>query len=159
MDRKGRRFVFSTTMEYALRAAVYLAAQAGKPCINQDIAREMQVPVGYLAKVLQNLRRAGIVKSQRGLNGGFVLSRPATEITILDVVNAVDPVPRIKQCPLGLKEHRHQLCPLHSQLDAAAACVEKAFAEHTIEEMVVHAGTSNDPRKKLDVFARVLPTP
>jgi len=149
--------MFSVTMEYALRATVYLAAQNGKPCVNHEIAEAMQVPVGYMAKVLQGLRRADILKSQRGLRGGFVLSRPASKITILDVVNAVDPVPRIRKCPLGLKEHKSQLCPLHAQLDAAAAHVEEAFASHTIDEMVINAGTEKDPRKKLDVFARQLP--
>lgn len=141
--------MFSATMEYALRAIVFLAAQGGKPSINQEIAGAMQVPVGYMAKVLQNLRRAELVKSQRGLKGGFVLARPASEITILDVVNAVDPVPRIKKCPLGLKEHEKQLCPLHKQLDNAAAMVEKVFADHTIEELVITAGPDSDPLKKL----------
>lgn len=148
--------MFSQTMEYALRAAVYLAAQEGKPCVNHEIAAAMQVPEGYLAKVLQSMRRAGVVNSQRGLKGGFVLSRPAKEITILDVVNAVDPVPRITQCPLGLKEHKNQLCPLHKQLDSAAEMVEKVFAEHSIDDMVVSSG--KNPRKKLDVFARAFPS-
>lgn len=143
-------------MEYALRATVYLAAQHGKPCVNHEIAAAMQVPAGYLAKVMQNLRRAGIVTSQRGLKGGFELSRPATEITILDVVNAVDPVPRIMQCPLGLKEHAHQLCPLHKQLDSAAAMVEAVFADHTIEEMVVNVPTDKSGKTKPDIFARVV---
>lgn len=144
-------------MEYALRAAVYLAAQSGRACVNHEIAREMQVPEGYMAKVLQGMRRAGIVNSQRGLKGGFVLSRPATRITILDVVNSVDPIPRIRQCPLGLKEHKHKLCPLHKQIDVAAEMVEKVFSAHTIDDMVVNAGTAKDPRKKIDVFARMFP--
>ena len=149
--------MFSATMEYALRATVYLAAQSGRPCISQEIAQAMQVPAGYMAKVLQGLRRANILNSQRGLKGGFVLNRPASQITILDVVNAVDPVPRIKQCPLGLKEHRHQLCPLHKQLDLAAESIEKVFASHTIEEMVVNVSNGEDAKKKVDVFARALP--
>ncbi len=149
--------MFSATMEYALRATVYLAAQDGKPCVNHEIAAAVQVPADYLAKVLQNLRRAGIVQSRRGLKGGFVLSRPASEITVLEVVNSVDPVPRILQCPLGLKEHRHQLCPLHEKMDEAAAMIEKIFSENTIEQMVMNTGTDKDPRKKLDVFARVAP--
>lgn len=146
--------MFSATMEYALRAVVFLAAQNGKPCVNHEIAAAMQVPTGYMAKVLQNLRRAGLVKSQRGLKGGFLLARASTEITILDVVNSVDPVPRITQCPLALKEHKDQLCPLHAQLDKAAAMVEEVFGDHTIEEMVITAGTDADPIKKLDVFAK-----
>jgi Rrf2 family protein len=141
-------------MEYALRAVVFLAAQDGKPSVNHEIAAAMQVPVGYMAKVLQNLRRAGLVKSQRGLRGGFVLGRAASEITILDVVNSVDPVPRITQCPLGLKEHRHQLCPLHKQLDNAAALMEQVFADHTIEELVITSGSTSDPMQKLELLGK-----
>ena len=136
-------------MEYALRAVVYLAAQDGKAAVNHEIAAAMQVPVGYMAKVLQNLRRAGLVKSQRGLRGGFVLGRSPSEMTILDVVNSVDPVPRIKKCPLGLKEHQLQLCPLHKQLDKAAALMEEVFAAHTIEELVITSGSDSDPLKKI----------
>lgn len=146
--------MFSATMEYALRAVVYLAAQNGKPSVNHDIATAMQVPVGYMAKVLQNLRRAGLVKSQRGLRGGFLLARPAADITILDVVNSVDPVPRILKCPLGLKEHKDLLCPLHKQLDNAAALVEQVFGDHTIEELLITSGPDSDPLKKLDAFVR-----
>lgn len=149
--------MFSATMEYALRAVVYLAAQSGRACVSQEIAEAMQVPQGYMAKVLQNLRRSGILHSQRGLNGGFVLKRPADKITILDVVNAVDTVPRVKSCPLGLKEHRHQLCPLHKQLDEAGACIERVFSSHTIDAMVVNSDSGKDPRSKVDVFARSLP--
>jgi Rrf2 family nitric oxide-sensitive transcriptional repressor len=109
------------------------------------------VPVGYMAKVLQNLRRAGLVKSQRGLRGGFVLGRSASEITILDVVNSVEPVPRIKQCPLGLEEHSKQLCPLHKQLDNAAALMEEVFAAHTIEELVITSGSDKDPLKRISL--------
>jgi Rrf2 family protein len=144
-------------MEYALRATVFLAAQNGKPCVNHEIAAAMQVPVGYMAKVLQNLRRAGIVNSQRGFRGGFVLSRPAQKISILDVVKAVDAIPRITSCPLGLKEHRNELCPLHRQLDDAAAAIEKIFAENSIDDMVVKDDGNSDPMKKVDVFARMLP--
>lgn len=144
--------LFSATMEYALRAMVFLAAQEGRPCVNHEIAGAMQVPVGYMAKVLQNLRRAGLVKSQRGLRGGFVLGRPASEITILDVVNSVEPVPRITHCPLGLKEHEHQLCPLHKQLDNAAALVEQVFSAHTLEELVLTAGSDSDPLKKVSAL-------
>lgn len=146
--------MFSATMEYALRAVVFIAAQNGKPCVNHEIAAAMQVPVGYLAKVLQNLRRAGIVKSQRGLKGGFVLSKAPSEITILDVVNSVDPVPRIFKCPLGLEEHKHQLCPLHKQLDKAAAMIEKVFGDHTIEQMVVTSGSDSDPLKKISLIQK-----
>lgn len=132
----GELIVFSQTVEYALRAIVLLASQPHTPMTAQRIAERTQVPAGYLSKVLQNLARAELVRSQRGVHGGFVLARSAEELTILDVVNAVDPIRRIKSCPLGLAAHAKQLCPLHSRLDEALAHIEQVFAESSIAEMI-----------------------
>ena len=66
--------MISQTAEYALRAIVYLADQGGVARTTSEIAETTQVPAGYLAKVMQSLCRAGLVKSQRGLNGGFKLA-------------------------------------------------------------------------------------
>ena len=93
--------MFSQTAEYALRAVVFLAAQDGVPRTTQEIARATQVPTGYLSKVMQGLGRARLVLSQRGLHGGFTLARPAAELTVLDIIQAVDPIQRIRSCPLG----------------------------------------------------------
>jgi Rrf2 family protein len=133
--------LISQTAEYALRAVVHLAnstQQEGR--ISEtlpEIADATRVPSGYLSKVLQQLARAEIVNSQRGIGGGFKLSRPADQITIYDVVNAVDEVPRIRTCPLGIAEHV-RLCPLHRKLDAAMAHVEQAFQNTTIAELVTN---------------------
>jgi len=124
------------TTEYALRVTVYLASLGGNPATIAQIAAATQTPEGYLAKVLRNLALAKLVRSQRGLHGGSVLARPADAITVLDVVQAVDPIQRIKQCPLGIKSHGVNLCPLHRRLDEAIAMVEKAFARSSIAELV-----------------------
>lgn len=128
--------MFSQTVEYALRAAVYLADQASEPQTTEQIAAVTRVPHAYLSKVLQGLARGGIVTSQRGLHGGFVLARPAARITILEVVNAVDPIRRIRECPLGFASHGVNLCPLHRRLDDALASVEKAFGDSTLAEVL-----------------------
>ncbi|NUQ01687.1 MAG: Rrf2 family transcriptional regulator, partial [Armatimonadetes bacterium] len=94
--------MISQTAEYALRAIVCLAAQPEGRLTTPQIAGATRVPAGYLSKVLQLLGRAGLVRSQRGLGGGFVLARPAELISVLDVVNAVDPIQRITGCPLEL---------------------------------------------------------
>src|SRR4051794_21543855 len=107
--------MISQTAEYALRAVVYLAFHKGEPRTVRQLAEPTQVPEGYLAKVMQGLSRAGLVRSQRGLHGGFTLAVPADELTVYDVVQAVDPIHRIKHCPLGLKGHVN-LCPLHRRL-------------------------------------------
>lgn len=128
--------MISQTAEYALRAVVYLADQAGEPRTNLQIAEATQVPTGYLAKVMQGLSRARVVNSQRGLNGGFTLKRSPDELTVLEVVNAIDPIRRIHECPLGLPSHGKNLCPLHQRIDNAAAAVEEAFGDTTISELL-----------------------
>ena len=127
--------MFSQTAEYALRAVVYLASQGGAAQTTQQIAEATRVPAGYLAKVMQGLSRADLVHSQRGLHGGFSLTRPADELTVLDVVRAVDPLRRIRSCPLGIKGHVN-LCPLHRRLDQAVALVEDALQRSTIAELL-----------------------
>ena len=67
--------MFSQTVEYALRAAVCLAAKAGEPATTEEVAERTRVPAPYLAKILQGLVRAGLVKSQRGVGGGVTLAR------------------------------------------------------------------------------------
>jgi Rrf2 family transcriptional regulator, nitric oxide-sensitive transcriptional repressor len=128
--------MFSQTVEYALRAAVYLASKTGMPPTNERISAVTKVPAAYLSKVLQNLNRAGIVQAQRGIHGGFSLARIPARLTILEVVNAVEPIQRIRVCPLGLKSHGVKLCPLHKRLDDALAQVERAFAETTLAEIL-----------------------
>jgi Rrf2 family protein len=128
--------VISQTAEYALRAVVHLAAGPSAPRTTRQIAAATRVPAPFLSKVMQGLGRAGLVRSQRGLRGGFKLARDPAELTILDVVNAVDPLRRIRGCPLDLPEHGLNLCPLHRRLDDAAALVEDAFRQTTVAELL-----------------------
>jgi Rrf2 family protein len=134
--------MISQTVEYALRAMVYLADQSPSPRTTGQIARATKVPTAYLSKVLQSLNRAGLVHSQRGLHGGISLTRKPADVTILEVVNGVDPIERIQTCPLGLKAHGVHLCPLHRRLDNALALVEDAFAETTLAEVLAEPTSS-----------------
>lgn len=127
--------MFSQTAEYALRAVVFLASQEGKPRTTQEIATATKVKIAYLSKVMQSLGRKGLVQSQRGLHGGFTLARPADELTVLDIIMAVDPIQRIKSCPLGIKGHIN-LCPLHRRLDLAMKLVEDALQKSTLAELL-----------------------
>lgn len=127
--------MISQTAEYALRAIVALATRNNAGTTAQDLAQHSQVPADYLSKVLNSLCRAGIITSQRGRGGGFQSIKPATELTVLEVVQAVDPLKRIKHCPLGLPEHAETLCPLHRKLDDAVRHVEEAFGSTTIESL------------------------
>lgn len=136
--------MFSQTVEYALRAVVYLASRAPESCTTAQIAEATRVPKDYLSKILQGLARGGIVRTQRGVGGGVSLAREPADLTILDVVNAVEPesVRRITTCPLGLKTHGVRLCPLHKRLDNAIAMVEKAFRDTTLAEVLAEPSAS-----------------
>ncbi len=128
--------MFSQTVEYALRAVVHLADQAPSPRTTEQIANATRVPKAYLSKVVQGLCQAKILQSKRGLGGGVTLTKAPSELTILDVVNAVEPIGRIRECPLGLTAHGIRLCPLHKRLDNALALVEEAFRCTTLAEIL-----------------------
>jgi Rrf2 family protein len=134
--------MFSQTVEYALRAVVHLAYEAPAARTTAQIAEATQVPKDYLSKILQGLSKKGIVSTQRGVGGGVALAKGPEELTILDVVNAVEPIQRITTCPLGLKGHGARLCPLHKRLDAAMATVEAAFGGTTLAEVLAEPSDS-----------------
>lgn len=113
-----------------------LGGQHGKAFTTQQLAQMGSIPAGYLSKVLQTLGKNGLVSSSRGLHGGFMLTREPTKITILDILNAVDPLKRIIACPVGNPQHKTKLCPLHQRLDDAIAMVENAFCNTTLAEVL-----------------------
>jgi Rrf2 family protein len=75
--------------DYAVRAAIELAA-AGDLLTADQIAQAQEIPVNFLENILRDLRRAGIVESRRGQAGGYVLARPADEVSVADVIRAVE---------------------------------------------------------------------
>jgi len=127
--------MLSKTAEYALRAVTCVAQQSGELATADSLAEKTKVPRRYLTRVLQDLAAAGLVSSRSGPGGGYLLAKDASELTILDVINAVAPLERISSCPLGLTSHT-SLCPLHAELDKAFAATEAAFATVTIKTLL-----------------------
>ncbi len=81
----------SAKADYAVRAAVELAAATDeKPVKAERIATAQDIPLNFLENILGELRHAGIVRSHRGADGGFRLAKPAAEITIADIIRAVE---------------------------------------------------------------------
>jgi Rrf2 family protein len=81
----------SAKADYAVRAAVQLAASDGDKATKGDtIARAQSIPLKFLENILGDLRHAGLVRSQRGAEGGYWLNRPADQITVADVIRAVE---------------------------------------------------------------------
>ena len=84
---------------YGIRALHYIAGQsAGKYCSVDEIGRAQEIPCRFLAKMVQDLVRAGLLASRRGQDGGLRLARPACEITILDVMCALEGPMAVSEC-------------------------------------------------------------
>lgn len=126
----------SQTAEYALRAVVCLAERPDERVTTAELAEQSMVPAGYLSKVLQALARSGLVQARRGQHGGYRLARSAETLTVLNVVDAVDPIPRLTACPLDCAGLHSGLCTLHEQLDRAWAAAAAVFASLTIAELL-----------------------
>lgn len=128
--------MLSQTAEYALRAVLALADRAGHSVVTSELAAVTGAPTRYLAKVLQVLARHGLVRSQRGVHGGFVLAGSSDSITVLQVVRAVEPTRRVDRRPLPLANRGLCLGALFRRLDETAAAVEATFARTTIADLL-----------------------
>ena len=83
--------IYSRSAEYAIRSFVYLArVPSGKYAMARRIAEQEQIPTHFLAKILQDLTRKGMLRSSKGPSGGFALRTPASQIRLLDLVEALD---------------------------------------------------------------------
>lgn len=110
----------------------------------REIAAGTRTPPDYISKVLQLLAKSGLVRGQRGLGGGFQFAGDPTTVTVLDVINAVDPLERIHTCPLGLKAHGTNLCPLHRGMNDAVDRMETEFATTKLTDLL-NTGSSSVP--------------
>lgn len=144
--------MITQTAEYALRATVYLGRIGGGPAVTEEIAEITRVPQGYLARILRDLSKAGLLTARRGVGGGFALAKPAGTISVWDVLEAAESgIGRIETCPLGLGEHGASLCALHKLLDDAIAEVERVFKATSIQDILTSSRTSKPLCQSLGV--------
>lgn len=123
--------MISRAAEYALRTMVHLARGGGRPLTARTLSAVTGGPESYQMKVLQALRRAGLVRSRRGLGGGFVVARPVREIRVQEVIAAVESGrprswPEITPDPLG---------PLRQQLRDGVGMIRTHFESITVAEL------------------------
>jgi len=97
--------VLSTTAEYALRALMFLAREEpGQAVLGRDLSSRSGVPANYLAKILLDVKKTGLVQAVRGTGGGYRLSRPAAEIRLIDIVEPIDGTRTRPGCLLASNE-------------------------------------------------------
>jgi Rrf2 family transcriptional regulator, iron-sulfur cluster assembly transcription factor len=121
---------------YAATALGYVASAGGKPVLVKEIADAADIPAPYLAKIVQNLARRGLVLTQRGVGGGVTLARSASSITLHDVCEAMDDPVTQPRCMLGTAEcSDERACPAHKFWTAQRAKQIEFLLKTTIADI------------------------
>jgi Rrf2 family protein len=129
--------VFSNAAQYALRAVAHLGASETDAYVPaRKIAEDLQIPPTFLAKVLKQLVDEGILVAYRGPTGGIKLSRPASEITVRQLVEAIDGPDIFTQCILGLPGcGNRKPCPMHDGWASIRNSLAVEFEAQTVERL------------------------
>lgn len=129
--------LLSRTSEYALQALIYLATQpVGKTMLSRDVSDHLGVPAQYLAKILQDLAKHGVLDSFKGRGGGFVLRPGAERLNILDIVEIMEGQRFGEGCVLGLKTCSDETaCPVHQYWSPMKREVMEMLGKQTIGSM------------------------
>lgn len=134
--------IYTDTGRYAIRAITEIAHRSSdepdRPIAAGEIAEAEEIPPYYLAKVFQELARAGLLESVRGRTGGFMLARPPDEITVMQVLDAVENTDRwTEECVLGLDRCSDDVpCPMHDTWQTYRDDMIERLRTLTVAQMV-----------------------
>ena len=130
--------MFSRSSGYAVQALTYLAAQpSGKLAGAREMATELEIPMPFLWKILRKLSEKKLVRSFKGVRGGYELARPAKSIRVSEVLAAGRDGDQMGLCVLGLdKCDDHDPCALHSQWKNLRKQMESRFQVTTPADLV-----------------------
>jgi len=137
--------------DYGIRALIYLANHAGTHAKAADIGAAMDIPTGFLQQVLQELQRAHLVSSRSGPAGGYLLARPAEDITILEIVETLEGPIETSECALrGGPCHWDDVCAMHWVWSSARAALSDSLRTATLarvaaDDRALAAGTLEVP--------------
>ena len=144
-------FHISRKADYAIRGMVYLALRPQNEVSSiKDIAAFAEASQTFLAKIFQQFNKMGIVKSYRGTGGGFILGRPAGDITLLNIVEAVDGPILVNTCMLAKGAcDRDDTCPVHPVWKDLQQKMRGLLGEVTLEHLAgATPGASSDNHTK-----------
>jgi len=134
--------MLSQTAEYALRTILFIAQrneEAG-PVRTEAVAQALGIPRNYLSKILHRLAQEGVLQSTRGRGGGFVLSRPADRMPLIDVVGLFDQITPGRQCLLGRPVCSDATaCDAHAAWKDVSERVASFFRDTTVGELLGEA--------------------
>lgn len=125
---------FKASVEYGMRAVLYLA-EKGSICSSREVVDEMSIPRDYLIQLAQLLRNAGIIHARPGKNGGYSLAKDASEISMLDIFNALQN-DRLR----SERKEAENASDLLQDITAACSAVEREMEEYmssiTLQNMI-----------------------
>jgi len=129
--------IYSRSAEYAIRAFVHLAqVPEGKFAMVKNIAQEERIPAHFLAKILQQLARKGLLRSSKGPTGGFALRVDPSEIRLLDIVESLDGLAPYQQCASGLSECSDDMpCSMHDSWVNLRSRIMDYLGRNTIADL------------------------
>jgi Rrf2 family protein len=132
--------------EYALKGLIFLANQPRERlALVSEISKAQKIPETYLAKIFQRLSKAGLLRSARGLNGGFSLGRPAAEITMKHVIEALEGPIALNRCLIRKGEcEEEDRCPLYDVLEEAQERFLEVLDRTTMEDLARQAVHDED---------------
>jgi Rrf2 family transcriptional regulator, iron-sulfur cluster assembly transcription factor len=128
--------MFSASCHYGLQAMFYIALHSAddKNVELSEIAAEQNIPKHFLSKILQLLVKNKLLISMKGPNGGFRLSRPSREITLIEVVGAIDGLDIFRQCGIVYKEcDDNDPCQIHTEYKNYRERIHHLFKTKTLE--------------------------
>lgn len=130
--------MFSTSCHYALQAMLYIALHTKKDQ-NIDltqIASKQNIPKHFLSKILQTLVKSKLLISMKGPTGGFRLSRAAEDISLIEVVDAIDGMDIFTQCGIGFKKcNDDNPCPIHTDFKRVREQIQELFQSKSLLEL------------------------
>jgi Rrf2 family protein len=132
--------IFSRQCEYALQAIFLLARESeGSKMSIRELTERLNIPYHFLAKILQDLTHKGFLKSRRGPTGGFSLARPASEITLYEIIAAIDGDGLLKDCVLGFGEcDGANPCAFHDRWQSSRDDLHKLLTSEYLDRIMSH---------------------
>lgn len=127
----------SAKSDYAVRAAVELAASPDGPVKGERLADSQDIPLQFLEHILLDLKRAGIVRARRGAKGGYWLARPSDEISVADVIRAVEgPIANVQSAPPESITYTGNAAELQNVWIAVRASLRSVLESVTLAHLV-----------------------
>lgn len=142
--------LFSKPCQYAILAMTYLAQQpAGRLTAIREVAESANVPLPFLAKIVGSLARSGLVLARRGPNGGVALALPPEEITVGDIVGAIDGPLERAGCVLGFPECGDaNPCPVHDSWKRVRVELQQTMHDRKLSSLPRRSGTRRPAGKR-----------